>query len=254
MSVTAEYFTAMTSLVGLTLDSLGGVFLAYDLLGGEHGPLRVLGRVVVYGVIFVLGYVLVLGPLAGAIAGVGLALLLGIEFSRAARNVTPTNRSDIVFASLRGVILGAACSCIGGIVYGIILSIFAALSLVAVYLLKGASPGKSYDLDLRRNISVRKLAPSIFRGVAVSTAAAMTALLVGEPFSHGVIPFWLRLGCSVALVSSCITLCSGSVERLFTTVQDKEMGKIGAILLLLGFGFQSIQFLVLFAHGLHGRS
>ena len=33
---------AIINLLGLTLDSLGGLFLAYDLLGGEHGPLRII--------------------------------------------------------------------------------------------------------------------------------------------------------------------------------------------------------------------
>jgi hypothetical protein len=28
------------SLIGVAFDALGGLYLAYDLLGGKHGPLR----------------------------------------------------------------------------------------------------------------------------------------------------------------------------------------------------------------------
>ena len=35
---------ALVSIVGSSLDVLGALYLAYDLLGGEHGPLRTLTR------------------------------------------------------------------------------------------------------------------------------------------------------------------------------------------------------------------
>jgi hypothetical protein len=53
---------ALISIVGGALDMLGALYLAYDLLGGEHGPLRVLTRAVTYGVLFGSGYALALGP------------------------------------------------------------------------------------------------------------------------------------------------------------------------------------------------
>jgi len=37
---------ALLSIIGTSLDVLGALYLAYDLLGGEHGPLRTLTRVV----------------------------------------------------------------------------------------------------------------------------------------------------------------------------------------------------------------
>jgi hypothetical protein len=43
---------ALISIVGSSLDVLGALYLAYDLLGGEHGPLRMLTRGVTYGVLF----------------------------------------------------------------------------------------------------------------------------------------------------------------------------------------------------------
>jgi len=40
-----KHTLALISAVGSSLDMLGTLYLAYDLLGGEHGPLRTLSRV-----------------------------------------------------------------------------------------------------------------------------------------------------------------------------------------------------------------
>ena len=57
---------AVVSIVGSSLDMLGTLYLAYDLLGGEHGPLRTLTRGVTYGALFGAGYGLALGPVLGS--------------------------------------------------------------------------------------------------------------------------------------------------------------------------------------------
>jgi hypothetical protein len=46
---------AAIALSGTALNLLGGLYLAYDLFGGEHGPLRTLTRAVTYGLLFFLG-------------------------------------------------------------------------------------------------------------------------------------------------------------------------------------------------------
>jgi hypothetical protein len=76
---------AVVSIVGSSLDVLGAMYLAYDLLGGEHGPLRTLTRGVTYGVLFGAGYGLALGPVFGLSSGAAHGITLAWEFSRAAR-------------------------------------------------------------------------------------------------------------------------------------------------------------------------
>lgn len=49
------------SLTGVVLDALGGLYLAYDLLGGKKGPLRTITKSVSYGVMFGIIYGLPLG-------------------------------------------------------------------------------------------------------------------------------------------------------------------------------------------------
>jgi hypothetical protein len=41
-----HHTVAAISITGTSLDVLGSLYLAYDLLGGQHGPLRVLTRAV----------------------------------------------------------------------------------------------------------------------------------------------------------------------------------------------------------------
>ena len=55
------------SLVGVVLDALGGLYLAYDLLGDRRGPLRTFTKSVSYGVMFGTLYAL---PLASDVANV----------------------------------------------------------------------------------------------------------------------------------------------------------------------------------------
>jgi hypothetical protein len=60
-----RHVIAAISIVGTVCDVLGGLYLAYDLLGGTNGPLRTLTRVVTYSLIFSVGYGLPFGPLKG---------------------------------------------------------------------------------------------------------------------------------------------------------------------------------------------
>src|SRR5437867_1044388 len=65
-----KHTLAGVSIVGCSLDVLGALYLAYDLLGGEHGPLRTLTRGVTYGALFGTGFGLALGPVVGIVSGV----------------------------------------------------------------------------------------------------------------------------------------------------------------------------------------
>jgi hypothetical protein len=56
-----HHTVAAVSIMGTCLDVLGSLYLAYDLLGGQHGPLRLLTRAVTYSIVFGIGYGLGLG-------------------------------------------------------------------------------------------------------------------------------------------------------------------------------------------------
>src|ERR1700689_5136415 len=62
-----KHTLAWISIIGSSLDVLGALYLAYDLLGGEHGPLRTLTRAVTYGLLFGGGFGAALGPVFGLV-------------------------------------------------------------------------------------------------------------------------------------------------------------------------------------------
>ena len=68
------------------LDALGGCYLAYDLLGGKQGPLRMIALAADYVALCLIGYVLVVGLRYAIVAASGMGILLGIEFRIAGIN------------------------------------------------------------------------------------------------------------------------------------------------------------------------
>src|SRR5437879_4754133 len=67
-----HHVIATVSIVGICFDVLGSLYLAYDLLGGQHGPLRLLtraGTAGTYSLVFGIGYSLGLGLFFGLVSG-----------------------------------------------------------------------------------------------------------------------------------------------------------------------------------------
>src|SRR6516165_4799619 len=94
---------ALISISGSSLDVLGALYLAYDLLGGEHGPLRTLTRGVTYGALSGTGFGLGLGSVFGLTSGLAHGLTLALEFSRASRGGPKTGLwHDTVMSAIRG--------------------------------------------------------------------------------------------------------------------------------------------------------
>src|SRR5580693_5164289 len=116
---------ALISIAGGALDMLGALYLAYDLLGGEHGPLRTLTRGVTYGALFGAGYGLALGPVFGLASGVTHGITLAWEFSRASRNrPKPGFWYDAAMSAIRGGGFALGASYLYGPVFGIAFGAF----------------------------------------------------------------------------------------------------------------------------------
>src|SRR5579872_1080790 len=80
-----HHTVAAIAIAGSCLDVLGSLYLAYDLLGGPHGPLRLLTRAVTYSILFGLGYGLGLGLLFGVVAGPAIGVTFALELNRTAK-------------------------------------------------------------------------------------------------------------------------------------------------------------------------
>src|ERR1700683_3407249 len=99
-----KHTLALISIVGSCFDVLGGLYLAYDLLGGQHGPLRTVTRGVTYGLLFGAGYGVALGPAFGLASGAAHGLTLAWEYARASRNEPqPGIWNDILASGIRGL-------------------------------------------------------------------------------------------------------------------------------------------------------
>jgi hypothetical protein len=70
------------SLTGAMLDAPGGLYLAYDLLGGQNGPLRAVTKSISYGVLFATVYVLPLGFWFGLAGLLVSGPILSVEIER----------------------------------------------------------------------------------------------------------------------------------------------------------------------------
>src|SRR5690348_18490816 len=98
---------AVVSVIGICLDVLGGLYLAYDLLGGRHGPLRLLTRAVTYSVVFGVGYGLGLGLFFGIAAGATTGITVAIELNRmAVKDDHFPLALESVFSAIRGAAFG----------------------------------------------------------------------------------------------------------------------------------------------------
>lgn len=110
---------ALISVIGSSLDVLGAMYLAYDLFGGEHGPLRTLTRAVTYGVLFGAGYGLAMGPVFGLTSGLAHGITLAWGFSRASRQKPkPGFWLDTAMSAIRGCGFGLGTAYSFGAAFG----------------------------------------------------------------------------------------------------------------------------------------
>jgi hypothetical protein len=69
-----HHAVAAISISGTCLGVLGSLYLAYDLLGGQHGPLRLLTRAVTYSILFGIGYGIGFGLFFGLASGIAAGI------------------------------------------------------------------------------------------------------------------------------------------------------------------------------------
>ncbi|HEV2440701.1 MAG TPA: hypothetical protein VGX97_11635 [bacterium] len=229
---------AAISLTGVVLDLLGGLYLAYDLLGGQHGPLRALTRTVTYTVLFGVSYGLPLGPRYGLVIGVGLGLALGIEFWLAAATGGRVPIAAMLgLAILRGAAAGLAAGLTFDARFGAAFGVFTILGLIVVYL-AGFAPSQEYGPRFTR----RRLVATCVRGVILGLAGALAGAATHE--SGRGLGFGLEIGVIVAMVGAVVALLSPFVELWADALPSRRLGALGAGLLLAGFALPSLQYWV----------
>src|SRR5258706_2297874 len=126
-----HHSVAVISLAGISLDVLGGLYLAYDLLGGQQGPLRLLTRAVTYSIIFGIGYGLGLGLFFGLASGAATGITIAVELNRAAHNQDHYSLPwESLFSAIRGIAFGAGLYRIVGLRFAIAFAILITLGQI----------------------------------------------------------------------------------------------------------------------------
>jgi hypothetical protein len=230
---------ALVSIVGSSLDVLGALYLAYDLLGGEHGPLRTLTRGVTYGVLFGAGYGLALGPVFGLASGVAHGITLAWEFSRASRHgPKPGLAYDIAMSAIRGGGFALGAAYLYGGTFG---ATFGALSTVGQTLAYrvGIRPTIDYQPAKRPRLTKLQFLAALNRTVGYTVAGYIAALTVqrANALSVGV-----KAGLAIGLVTAIAMPFTPFIEWMADHVPEKRMGVFGVGLILIGFALQSVQY------------
>lgn len=229
---------AWLSVAGIAFDLLGGLYLAYDLLGGRRGPLRTLARSATYAVVFGSLYTAGLPLAFGPLAGIGLGLLLGVEYG-----LHRGERVGLVFAVLRGGVLGVAGGLLYGTLFGVIFGPATAAGLVLVYRLR-FSVARSYpELGGRPRIRMDAVRAQAVRVTAIGAAAVVAGVGAGIGGVTTIV-FALRLAVVLQVTGTAISTAAPFVERWADEVPTRRLGMIGATLILTGLLLQSIQYWV----------
>lgn len=235
-----HHTVAVVSITGTCLDVLGSLYLAYDLLGGQHGPLRLLTRAVTYSVVFGIGYGLGLGPFFGLASGIATGITLAIEFSRAARGLDHYSLLwEGLFSAIRGFGLGAGLYRILGFGFAIAFAVLITIGQIFAYS-RGMRPALDYSAARRPRLSRRQL-----WGTVIRTVGYMVTALMCSAFIHHVDHAWL-FAIRVGLVTGIVTGLGGSItpyiEYFADNLPERRLGAFGIGLIFFGFALQSLQY------------
>ncbi len=237
-----KHTLALVSIVGSSLDVLGALYLAYDLLGGEHGPLRTLTRGVTYGALFGAGYGLVLGPVFGLASGGTHGITLAWEFSRASRGrPKPGFWYDTAMSAIRGGGFALGAAYLYGSIFG---ATFGALSTVGQVLgyRAGIRPTIDYQPATRPRLTKHQFLAALNRTVGYSVAGYISALSAHQ--RANALGVGLKAGLGIGVVTAIANACTPFIEWIADHVPEKRLGVFGVGLILIGFALQSVQYWV----------
>jgi hypothetical protein len=235
-----KHTLALVGIVGSSLDVLGTLYLAYDLLGGEHGPLRTLTRGVTYGMLFGGGYGLALGLVFGLASGFAHGITLAWEFSRASRHrPKPGFWYDTAMSAIRGLGFALGAAYLYGGTFG---ATFGALSTVgqAFAYRAGIRPTMDYQPAKRPRLTKHQLLAAANRTVGYAVAGYISALLAHQ--RTNALGVGLKAGLVIGVVTAIATPFTPFVEWSADHIPEKRMGVFGVGLILIGFALQSVQY------------
>jgi len=237
-----HHFLASVSIAGTCLDVLGALYLAYDLLGGEHGPLRLLTKAVTYSIVFGLGYAIGLGFFFGVISGVTTGVTVAIELNRAARQDSHYSLPwEALFSAIRAAGFAAGLYPMVGLRFVVAFGMLITGGQIIAYS-RGMRPSLDYVSARRPRLSRRQFWGTVVRTVGYS-AAALVCGIFAQHLEH---PwrFAIRVGVVTGLVTAMGIIVNPYIEYYADKLPQRALGVLGIALILCGFALQSVQYWV----------
>src|SRR3984885_32970 len=235
-----HHTVAAIAIAGSCLDVLGSLYLAYDLLGGPHGPLRLLTRAVTYSILFGIGYGLGLGLLFGVASGLASGVTIAIELNRTSKRQDHYSLPwEALFSLIRASAFSAALYPQVGLRFAILYCVLLTAGQVIAYT-GGLRP------SLRSTMAPGVRIPRVFFwSTVLRTAGYIAAALFCSAIFGQVEHPWLfatRLGVVTGLVTGVGMAVSPHVEYYADNIPQRRMGVFGVALMFCGFGLQSLQY------------
>jgi hypothetical protein len=232
-----DQIISLLSLTGVVLNALGGLYLAYDLLGAKQGPLRLLARLFTYSAIIGLGYAALLGLWFGLAGAFVLGPAIEYQLSRRARGITPSNLEWILMATVRGLAFGIAGWLTVGRDFGIAFGLLSALAMHVAY--EFGFGTNTYRIYHRPQLERAVVRGDIIRGLVVGFAGVISGAITGrsEALLYGI-----QIGLVVGTLNTTITILSPPVEWWADNLPQRVLGGYGAFLVLIGSALQTVQY------------
>ncbi len=232
-----DHLSAVITIVGMTCDVMGGLYLAYDLLGGENGPLARLTKIVNYSVLLVLLFLTTMGFKFAVIVGIAFGTSLGLHFDRAGRNLPETQKFLLFTAVLRGAAIAIAVWLKENHILGLVMgALVFAMSMILPRL--KISPSALYMSGKRPQLSWKQ-----FIIAFVLMSVAIGSGLVGASIAHGdarTVGFVLKFGLTFGFAIFVVSTVSPLIEWYSDNLPPQSFGTAGVKLFIIGFVIQAI--------------
>ncbi len=237
-----HHTVAAVSIAGSALDFFGGMYLAYDLLGGQHGPLRTLTRGLTYSLLCTLGFALFLGWRFALPVGLTTGFTVAIELARAGRNDPRRGLHwDFLFSAIRATGFAFGLYPTFGLRFAILFAVLNAAGQTFAYS-RGIRPSLDYESSRRLRITRSHLLAALNRTIGISAAA-----LICSWVTRGDLHSWVqavRFGVVIGIVTASIGFFGPSIEWFADNLPERRLGVFGVALILCGFALQSLQYWV----------
>ena len=237
-----HHAVAAISITGTCLDVIGSLYLAYDLLGGQNGPLRLLTRAVTYSIVFGVGYGLGLGLFFGLASGVANGVTIAIELNRAARGLDHFSFWwEGWFSAIRGFAFGACLYRNPGLEFAAAFAVLLTVGQMFAYS-RGMRPALDYAATGRPRLTRRHA-----WGILVRTLGYMVTALLCSALVRHVEHVWsgaIRLGLVIGVVTGVGVAIVPMIEHYADNLPERRLGAFGIVLILCGFALQSFQYWV----------